>query len=312
MALVSGKTALLRTSSEELTSQLEKQVKVNEKLPDIVNRTSSETKILEIQQDILNNTLKKAIEGEKAYEQALKDQAEQVRLVRQEESFNEQQLKDSEAAYGDIVKVSNGYFKVLEDGNRIFVKNVVETKKVVDTQKELKDELKRAEEATIKATKAFLDYEIAMEDIASNERIRTLELTVDLKVAQIEAETKQITAAFESIGETFGSTTQLIGDLASVFAGLDSNTRASNTIEEYMERNQILAEKQIEKQGELIDAQIRKMEASTERMQSGEALLTVDGGDLKPELQAIMESLFASIRIEMSQTYEDYLVGVGS
>jgi len=219
--------------------------------------------------------------------------------------------QDAIDSLNGVERVSNGYFKTLEDGNKIFVKNKEVVEAVVDEQKKLEDELKRAEEATIKATKAFLDYEVQMEKIASNERIKTLELTVDLKVAQVEAETKRIQSAFESINETFATSTQAVTDLAGIFAGLTSHTKASNTIEEFMERNQLLAEENIRQQGELIEAQIRRLDATTDKIQSGESLITVDGGDLQPELQSIMESLFASIRIQMSANFEDFLLGTG-
>jgi hypothetical protein len=39
-------------------------------------------------------------------------------------------------------------------------------------------------------------------------------------------------------------------------------------------------------------------------------LIQVDGGDLQPELEAIMQSLFRSIRVKMSADYEDFLFGL--
>ena len=142
-----------------------------------------------------------------------------------------------------------------------------------------------------------------------NERIKNMEFAVDLNVAKLEADTARIESAFNSINETIASSNEAVVGLAEVFSNTESSWDQS-VIQSYMKKQQTMAENAAKKQGELIDAQIRSMDAATQKMESGEALITVDGGDLQPELDAIMKSLFKNIRIEMSQTYENYLLGI--
>ena len=192
------------------------------------------------------------------------------------------------------------FIKTMIDGVPTFTK-------AGEALEEVKTQTKLSSEEAKKAEIAYAKLEVDLEKIASNERIKNMEFTVDLEIARVEAQAKQMVAAFDSVATSYVSTQNLIGDLfgqdAPDWDRFGFATEAS--IQSAEQRAEDLKNAQIE----LIDAQIKQMEASTRRMNSGDALITVDGGDLQPELQAIMESLFASIRIEMSSNYESFLLG---
>ncbi len=57
------------------------------------------------------------------------------------------------------------------------------------------------------------DAEVELEKLASNERIKAMEFTATINVAQIEADTQRIEAAFESINVTIGSTGDVISSV---------------------------------------------------------------------------------------------------
>ena len=66
------------------------------------------------------------------------------------------------------------------------------------------------------AAKESDNFRIKMEEIASNERIKNIEAYVSLNVADLEAQTKRVEAAFDSINTTINST----GDLLGLFSGV--------------------------------------------------------------------------------------------
>ncbi len=121
--------------------------------------------------------------------------------------LNEVQNKSSKDVYAlaeNIQRIGNSYEQI--GGGT--VKATGAFKAVSDSASE---QAKKVDEATKKAN----DYLIKMEEIASNERIKTIEAIVDLKVANVEADAKRVIAAFESIDSTVQSTGDLIGSLFS-------------------------------------------------------------------------------------------------
>jgi len=231
--------------------------------------------------------------------------------IKEEQEKLKDTVDDSVETFDNASDVNGAWIEIIKDGKVQFARYEDVVGKTKDTTKDL---AKAEEEAANKAQKLATDAlkaETALEKIASNERIKNLEFAVEFKTAQIEAETKRIEAAFESLTETTTASAGLIGELFGVLTSTDDRFKELE-IESAIDKVQDLMKQQIDKQGELIDAQIAQLEAAAERMASGDALLTVDGGDLQPELQAIMESLFKSIRIEMSASYEDYLLGLGT
>ncbi len=66
----------------------------------------------------------------------------------------------------------------------------------------------------------------------------------------------------------------------------------------------------VEAQAELAKAQAEYTKARTDRMESGEALITVDGAGLQPHLEMIMWELFESIRVRATQEgLDQFLLG---
>ena len=195
-----------------------------------------------------------------------------------------------------------GFVKTIVDGVPTFTAVASAMK---ETTEATKLSAKEAEDAALK----WASLELELEKLASNERIKTMEFAVDFQIANVEADAKKVVAAFESISTSYASTADLVGTLFSTDApdwdnfGFDTERAAKQATD--------LLEEQWEMQKKLIEAQIEQMEAQTSRMASGGALITVDGGELQPELELIMQALFKSIRIKMSSDYEDYLLALG-
>ena len=195
------------------------------------------------------------------------------------------------------------YKKTLVDGIPTF-------DQVGKAAKGLAVETDKAKESAEKMALEYAKLEVELEDIASNERIKSIEFFVDLEVAKVEADAAKVVAAFESVADSYQATTELIGNLYGELGGGELSRFQEIDLEKSIQEAEKLARDQWETQKKLIEAQIDQIEAATERTQRGDALIKVDGGDLQPELEAIMQSLFRSIRVKMSADYEDFLFGL--
>lgn len=187
---------------------------------------------------------------------------------------------------------------------------------VVDLSKDydaINADIVKSEEEKIDAIKkdvdALVEYETKMEEIASNERIKTLELAVDFNIAQIEADAKTVVAAFEAIGSTYEATTDLIGKLSSVFAGLDSHTHNANVIEQIINDQLKLQKEQWEKESELLDAQIENIKAKTERLSSEDPLITINTDGLEPILDELLYTVLEKIQVRANEEGQQWLLG---
>lgn len=199
-------------------------------------------------------------------------------------------------------EAQKGIVKTIVDGIPTFTQSAEAIKDIAEAEE-------KAAEETAKLALEYAKLETDMEKIASNERIKSMEFFVDLEIAQVESDAKKVVAAFESIADSYTATSNLISDLygnSGDLSGLDKLD-----LERSIKKAEDLAQDQWETQKALLEAQTESIEAQAERANRGDSLITVDGGSLQPELEAIMQSLFKSIRISMSADYENYLLGLG-
>jgi TP901 family phage tail tape measure protein len=176
------------------------------------------------------------------------------------------------------------------------------SKSIVKSEEDKVDAIK-------KDVNALVEYETKMEEIASNERIKTLELAVEINVAQIEADAKKVVAAFETIGSTYAATTDLIGKLASAYASLNDHSHGANVLEEIMNKQLKLQEEQWEKEKELLDAQIENIRAKTERLSGQDPLITINTDGLEPILDELLYTVLEKIQVRANEEGQQWLLG---
>lgn len=180
-----------------------------------------------------------------------------------------------------------------------------------DSAKKQADELKRQEEAARKAEQAARDYALEMEKIASNERIKLIEARVALNVAEVEAQTERIKAAFESITQTVTSTGDVLGDLFGLFANYsDLDWAAIRAIESQIDLENKRRQEALDIQKRLIEAQIDQIKAQTRALDKGDALIQVDGSGLQPHLEAFMWEILKAVQVRVNQDGLQMLLGV--
>jgi len=134
-----------------------------------------------------------------------------------------------------------------------------------------------------------------------------VEWKAKLDIAQVEAATKQLEAVAGNVSEMFADTGKTITGL---FNEWDSDASFSEVwaIQSAL-REEAETRKQMAKtQEKLADAQIKYMNAKTNRIKSGDAMITVNGDGLQPHLEMIMWELLKVIQVRMSEEGVDSLL----
>lgn len=167
------------------------------------------------------------------------------------------------------------------------------------------DSAKKVEEVTKKSD----EFLIKMEEIASNERIKLIEARVELNIAELEADTKKVEAAFDSINTTIESTGDVLGDLYGLF-GNAKDSWSQLKIESWIDEENARRDKALEMQNKLIETQIEQIKAKTDALNRGDALIRIDGSGLAPQLEAFMWEVLKAIRVRVNAEFADFLLGV--
>jgi len=164
-----------------------------------------------------------------------------------------------------------------------------------------------AEDATEKSD-TFLTK---MEEIASNERIKKFEATMELDIANVEANAAIATATIETLGTSIQSTAALVGDLFSTFAGTESAWKSS-AIEDQIRIENKRRDDELEQLKGLTKAQVDHLNARTKALQKGLAPIVIKGDGLAPELEAFMFEVLKRVQVEMSAQEASYLIGASA
>ena len=162
-----------------------------------------------------------------------------------------------------------------------------------------------AEDTAVKTDEA----KVKLEELASNERIKTIEATVDLNIANLESQTKIATSILEGLATTISSSADLLGNL---YGLLSDDQSFSNLflIKRGIEATQQIYEESAKKQNELVDAQIEMIKAQTDALSRGDSLITIQGDGLAPELEAFMLAVLERIQIRAAADRSLYLLGL--
>lgn len=193
-------------------------------------------------------------------------------------------------------------FKIVEDAS-------LKAAKGTDASAEaLKKQAEEAQRAKERAEQLRLE----MEKLASNERIKVLELRAQLDITNVQEQTKRIQAAFESLDNTVNSTADVINKAFGLLAGggdfLDSSTR--NKLFEQLDIENANRERALRQQEELTQAQIKVLRAQAEQLTRGDALIKIDGAGLAPHLEAFMWEVLKAIQVRVNRDGLKLLLGV--
>ena len=158
----------------------------------------------------------------------------------------------------------------------------------------------------VKRLEIETDLEIAKVKSQADTVQAALKFKAEVDIAEIEAATEVTKAVAENISEMFSNTGDTLSDLVSMF-GDDTSVAQDNAIYRAISNEQEYRSKLLEQQKALNDAQVAYLKEKTKRLQSKEALITIDGDGLQPHLEMIMWELFEAIQIRATQEGLDQL-----
>lgn len=177
------------------------------------------------------------------------------------------------------------------------------------------DATETALEKSFKATQAAKDkaeeFRLEWAKLESQERQLIFEVAGKIAVAQIEADASKVVAAFESIGESVKSTGETINGLVKSFAGISSGKTFDKSFIESLIKDEMNNRKRaLELQEKLTNSQLRYLDAATEKLKQGDALITIKSDSLRPELSAFMFKILETIQVEANGQGQAYLLGL--
>ena len=168
---------------------------------------------------------------------------------------------------------------------------------------------KQAEE-TRKAEEAAARMALELEKLASNERIKLIDASVQINVAQIEADTERVKSAFESITSSIADTGKTLTDMFGLLGKDNLGLRDWRLLTNEIEKESARRNAAFKLQEELTKAQISMMKAQTDAMMKGEGMIKIDGAGLQPHLEAFMWEILRSIQVRVNNDGLKMLLGV--
>lgn len=165
-----------------------------------------------------------------------------------------------------------------------------------DANKELKEQVLR-----------MIEYKIELESIQSNERVSIFEIKTKLDISEVEAGTRRLELAFNSIDNSIISTGDVILGLFNALGNVDYSDKpglraAIEAEEQRREKSFELLQRQLELQNQLLE---KRAEIISDELKINFTLDSVE-----PELEAIMWNIIAKVKATANSNSADFLLGL--
>jgi TP901 family phage tail tape measure protein len=135
------------------------------------------------------------------------------------------------------------------------------------------------------------------------------EIKLELDATSIQANTQVATESLQSLSSTIESTGALLDTLFGLLIQNPDSPYIDKILEQIETEND-LREQAFELQKQMIEAYVQWLEARTEALNSGEALIQIDGGNLQPHLEAFMWEILSAIQVRVNEEGLELLVGL--
>lgn len=162
----------------------------------------------------------------------------------------------------------------------------------------------------IELAKVTKEAEGKLAALASNERIKTIEAKISLDIANVEANAKIANAIIEGISSTIQSSSTLLGDLFGMLGNENLGFTDKWKIEDQIDTENAQKKEAFELQKKLTEAQIEMMQAQTDALINGDALIKIDATGLEPHLEAFMWKILENIQTRVNKDGLKMLLGM--
>lgn len=183
------------------------------------------------------------------------------------------------------------------------------TEKVEKSAAKGSEEWKRAQDVLIESEKVANDFKIKLGELALARYEIDVKANVDLRVAEIEADTARIQSVMEATAETVSSLSDAAVGLWEAFAG-QGDRITQHHLEDAAKRMEDRLDEELAIKRDIAEVLVEKMRAEATRLSSGEPLISIDGGTLAPELEMIFDKILKYTQIKMTEQGLSMLVGL--
>ncbi|MTI98728.1 MAG: phage tail tape measure protein [Marinobacter adhaerens] len=298
----------LTEEQKKLAKETSELKELNDRLADALDNTKQAA---ELDTEALNERaaeLVKNSQEQSKFNSSLEDfTGSQTKAANAVEELNNR-VKSSGGALGEVGETTR---KLAENNESLVLGYDKATGKVnswsgtiVKSNQSLDD----AAEKTRRVIDETENYRLELEKIESNERIKTIEATVSLNIAEVEANAEKVVAIAKTISEAFGST----GDVISNLFGEKSDASRSDQldIEKQIRKENKLRDEAMEQQKKLNKAQIEYIKQKTKALKSDDGLIKIEGEGLAPHLEAFMFEILENIQVRVNAAGEEMLLGL--
>ncbi|MGB0467755.1 MAG: hypothetical protein ACPGF7_09545 [Pontibacterium sp.] len=195
------------------------------------------------------------------------------------------------------------------------------TKALVDRKKEEEQARKAAQAVLFKELELSAQLTVELEKLASNERIKELELQFNFDIEQLKTDAEKAVAIIENLGTSATSTGDVISSALGAIGVLGADVHWSNDsfqlIERQLDIENKLRQKTFELQEQQTAAQIKQTESQTKylnertrALSKGDSVIKVEAAGLTPALELIFDEVLRLSHIKASSEGADFLLGL--
>ncbi len=187
----------------------------------------------------------------------------------------------------------------------VTVKAEADKESISKTEKTIKEKIPEKKTMEVEAK-----IEIANIEAEAKKITAAFEAMANIQVAQIEADAKKVVAAYESITASIETTGDVLQGLFDLYG--DSSKYDKLQIEDWIEDQLEIQREQLDLQKKLVEEQIAYMKQKRETLASGESLVSISADGLEPELEAFMWRILEKIQVRVAEDQAEFLLGLGS
>lgn len=169
---------------------------------------------------------------------------------------------------------------------------------------------KKAKE-TEALNKVTTEFMLGWEKIQSAERVSIFEIKSKVDIAGIEADAKRTVAAYDSMNQSFKSTETVLTKLFDLWGGLKTNQDKAK-VSDWIEKEFKIREQLAKSQGDMIAAEIQRMNAQTALLEKGGTEVKISSEGLEPDLESFMFRIIDKVRVQVAGSYQQFLLGAGA
>lgn len=232
-------------------------------------------------------------------------------------------VEDLSRSTQDATDLQRGYRVEIIDGITVYTQYGSALTAADNSTKNLKNSTIDANKAAVEGSKEWKtvqdvmlatqkqtnDFSIKIGELSNKRYEIDVKANVDLKIAEIEADTQRIQSAFEATTAVIGDLTKGATDLWGEFSGAESWWK-SGVLKDAANRMEARLDEELAIKREMNDVIIEKMRAETYRLESGEPLISINAGELAPELELVFDKILRYTQIKASQQGLSLLVGL--